>query len=107
MEWNEHIERGDADYAALEDVPRGGPTVVLGVVSTKHPRLESPDDIARTVERAARHVPLEQLAISPQCGFSSALAPGNDGRPDGNLIDEDTQWRKLALLVDTAERIWG
>jgi len=50
---------------------------------------------------------LDQLAISPQCGFSSALTTGDDDRPDGNLIDADVQWRKLELLVRTAERIWG
>ena len=59
-----------------------------------------------TVEQAARHIPIEQLAISPQCGFASALTPGGDNRPDGNLIDEDAQWRKLELLVTSARRIW-
>jgi len=106
FEWDGHVERTDADYAALERVPRGGPTVVLGVVSTRHPELERTEDIVAVVERAARHIPLEQLAISPQCGFASALA-ASDGRPDGNLLDEDAQWRKLELLVTTAERIWG
>jgi 5-methyltetrahydropteroyltriglutamate--homocysteine methyltransferase len=107
LEWDGHVERSDGDYAALERVPRGGPTVVLGVVSTRHEQLESADVIAKTVDRAAHHVPLEQLAISPQCGFSSALTTGDDDRPDGNLLDEDTQWRKLELLVTTAKRIWG
>lgn len=101
------VERGDSDYAALERVPRGGATVVLGVVSTRHPRLESPDAIAATIDRASRHVPLDQLAISPQCGFASALTTGDDDRPDGNLLDEGTQWRKLELLVTAARRIWG
>jgi 5-methyltetrahydropteroyltriglutamate--homocysteine methyltransferase len=107
VEWDGHVERGDADYAALERVPRGGPTVVLGVVSTRHAEVESADAIAGTVERASRHIPLEQLAISPQCGFSSALTTGDDDRPDGNALGEDAQWRKLELLVTTAERIWG
>jgi 5-methyltetrahydropteroyltriglutamate--homocysteine methyltransferase len=107
LEWDGHIERSDPDYASLERVPRGGPTVVLGVVSTRHAELESADDIIRTVNRAARHISLEQLAISPQCGFSSALTTGDDDRPDGNLLHEDAQWRKLELLVTTAERIWG
>jgi 5-methyltetrahydropteroyltriglutamate--homocysteine methyltransferase len=106
LEWDGHANRTDADYAALERVPRGGPTVVLGVVSTKYPELETADAIAATVNRVARHLPLEQLAISPQCGFSSVLATGNDGRPDGNLISEDVQWRKLELLVSTAATIW-
>jgi len=107
LEWDGHVGRGDADYRALEHVPRGGPTVVLGVVSTRHAEVESPDDIKATIDRAARHIPLEQLAISPQCGFSSALTAGDDGRPDGNLIDAEAQWRKLELLVSTAEEIWG
>ena len=107
LEWDGHVARTEADYSALECVPRGGPTVVLGVVSTRHRELESADDILATIDRASRHVPLEQLAVSPQCGFASALTTGDDDRPDGNLIDEDTQWRKLELLVTTARRIWG
>jgi hypothetical protein len=67
LEWDGHVARTHADHAALERVPRGGATVVLGV------------------ERAATHIPLEQLAISPQCGFASALTTGDDDRPDGNL----------------------
>ena len=106
LEWDGHVERTDADYAALGRVPRGGATVVLGVVSTRHDRVESADEILATVERAAKHIPIEQLAISPQCGFASALTTGDDDRPDGNPIDEDAQWRKLELLVTTARRIW-
>lgn len=107
LEWDGHVDRSDSDYAALERVPRGGPTVVLGVVSTRHRELETANQIIATVERAARHIPLDQLAISPQCGFASALTTGDDERPDGNLIDEATQWRKLELLVATAHEIWG
>jgi len=106
LEWDGHVERTDADYAALGRVPRGGATVVLGVVSTRHDRVESADEILATVERAAKHIPIEQIAISPQCGFASALTTGDDDRPDGNPIDEDAQWRKLELLVTTARRIW-
>lgn len=107
LEWDDYLERTDADYAALERVPRGGATIVLGVVSSRQAKLESHDEIAAKVERASKHIPLEQLAISPQCGFSSALTPGGDDRPDGNLLDEDTQWRKLEVLVDSADKIWG
>ena len=107
LEWDGHVTRSDADYRALERVPRGGPTVVLGVVSTRHSQLENAEEILATVDRASKHIPLEQLAISPQCGFASALTTGHDDRPDGNLIDEDTQWRKLSLLVETARQIWG
>jgi 5-methyltetrahydropteroyltriglutamate--homocysteine methyltransferase len=107
LEWDGHVERTEADYRALERVPRAGPTVVLGVVSTRHEEVESPDAIKATIDRAARHIPVEQLAISPQCGFASALTTGDDGRPDGNPMEQDAQWRKLELLVSTAQEIWG
>jgi 5-methyltetrahydropteroyltriglutamate--homocysteine methyltransferase len=73
-------------------------SVVLGLVSTKSPVLESTDDLIRRVEAASRHVPVERLAISPQCGFASSM--------EGNLLTEDDQWRKLQLVVDTAHAIW-
>ena len=78
----------------------GDRIVVLGLVSTKTPVLESKDDLKRRVEDAARFVPLERLCLSPQCGFSSA--PGR-----GQAITEDDQKRKLALVVETASEIWG
>jgi 5-methyltetrahydropteroyltriglutamate--homocysteine methyltransferase len=105
VEWDDYVERTPADFEALARVPAGR-IVTLGVVSTRHPRIETFDEIRRKVEQAARHIPLEQLAISPQCGFASALT-GDDERPDGNLIDADTQWRKLEVLVSAAEKIWG
>ena len=107
LEWDGHVERTDGRLRGARARPARWPDGLLGVVSTRHRDLESADAIAATVERAAQHIPLEQLAISPQCGFSSALTTGDDDRPDGNLIDEDVQWRKLELLVTTAERIWG
>jgi 5-methyltetrahydropteroyltriglutamate--homocysteine methyltransferase len=73
--------------------------VVLGLVSSKLPELESPDQLVRRIEEAARYVPLEKLALSPQCGFASSL--------EGNLLTEEEQWRKLRLVVDTARRVWG
>lgn len=78
---------------------RPGTTVVLGLVSSKVPALESPDELRRRVDQAAAFVPLENLALSPQCGFAST-APGN-------LLTIDEERRKLALVADTAERIWG
>ena len=107
LEWDDYVERAEGDYKALERVPRGGATVALGVVSTRQARMETYQEIAAKIEHASKYIPLEQLAISPQCGFSSALTTGDDDRPDGNLLDEDTQWRKLELLVKSAERIWG
>lgn len=107
LEWDGHVERGEADYEALARVVSSGATVVLGVVSTRYARVESADEIKATIDRAMRYVPLEQLAISPQCGFASALTTGDDDRPDGNDIDEVAQWRKLELLAATAAEIWG
>jgi 5-methyltetrahydropteroyltriglutamate--homocysteine methyltransferase len=72
---------------------------VLGLVSTKTPTLEDPDDLRRRIDAAARLVPLERLALSPQCGFAST-APGNPLSPD-------EQRRKLELVVDVARRVWG
>ena len=84
-------------FEPLRLVPRGK-TVVLGLITTKEARLESPDELRRRIDEAARFVPLENLALSPQCGFASVAA--------GNLLSMDDQWRKLALVVETARRVW-
>ena len=85
-------------FEPLRLVPRGK-TVVLGLITTKGPRLESQEDLKRRIGEAARFVPLENLAISPQCGFASVAA--------GNLLSVDHQWRKLQLVVETARQVWG
>jgi len=85
-------------FEPLRFVPRGK-TVVLGLVTTKEPVLESQDELRRRVDEAARYVPLENLALSPQCGFASVAA--------GNVLSMDDQWRKLELVVKTADKIWG
>jgi len=85
-------------FEPLRFVPRGK-TVVLGLISTKVPQLESPDDLLRRIDEASRYVPVERLALSPQCGFASVAA--------GNEISFDDQRRKLDLLVGTARRVWG
>lgn len=74
-------------------------TAVLGLVTTKHPQLESEDLLRRQIDEAARYVPLERLALSPQCGFASTY--------EGNELSSDDQRRKLRLLVSTAEKVWG
>ena len=74
-------------------------TVVLGLVSTKMPGLESKDDLLRRIDEATKYMPPERLALSPQCGFASTEA--------GNLLTEDEQWRKLELVVETARQVWG
>jgi methionine synthase II (cobalamin-independent) len=72
---------------------------VLGLVSTKTPVLERKDDLKRRIEQASKRVRLEDLCISPQCGFASTH--------HGNLLTEDEQWRKLELVVETARETWG
>ena len=85
-------------FEPLRFVPKGT-VVVLGLVSTKVPDLESVDFLKRRIDDAARYLPLEQLAISPQCGFSSDVV--------GNLITPDDQKRKLERVVETARQVWG
>jgi 5-methyltetrahydropteroyltriglutamate--homocysteine methyltransferase len=85
-------------FEPLRFLPKGK-IMVLGLVSTKVPRLETVDELKRRIDEAARYVPLEQLAISPQCGFSSDVV--------GNLINEDDQKRKLEVVVETARQVWG
>jgi 5-methyltetrahydropteroyltriglutamate--homocysteine methyltransferase len=85
-------------FEPLRFVPRGK-TVVLGLISSKDPRLESQELLRRRIDEAAKYVPLEYLALSPQCGFAST-APGN-------LLTWDEQRRKLELIVETAGKVWG
>jgi 5-methyltetrahydropteroyltriglutamate--homocysteine methyltransferase len=85
-------------FEPLRWVP-AGKTVVLGLVTTKDAQLESQDDLRRRIDQAARYVPVERLALSPQCGFASVAA--------GNLLSMDEQWRKLELVADTARKVWG
>jgi 5-methyltetrahydropteroyltriglutamate--homocysteine methyltransferase len=72
---------------------------VLGLVTTKSGALESKDDLKRRIDAASRHVPLEQLALSPQCGFSSGIG--------GNTMDVEGEIAKLRLVVETAREVWG
>jgi 5-methyltetrahydropteroyltriglutamate--homocysteine methyltransferase len=86
------------DFSPLRFAPQGK-HVVLGLVSTKTDAMEHSDDLKRRIEEAARVLPIGQIGISPQCGFASNFR--------GNPIDEDAQWRKLALCVETAREVWG
>jgi 5-methyltetrahydropteroyltriglutamate--homocysteine methyltransferase len=85
-------------FAPLRYVPPGK-QVVLGLVTSKRPELEAKDELKRRVDEAAKYVPLEQLCLSPQCGFSSTV--------EGNDLTIDEQLAKLALVVETAAEIWG
>ncbi len=84
-------------FDALRFVPRTK-AVVLGLVSSKLPQLEPQDQLIRRIEEASRYVPLENLGVSPQCGFASTM--------EGNLLSEEDQWRKLGLVVETARKVW-
>jgi len=85
-------------FEPLRFVPKGK-TVVLGLVTSKSGRLESKDEIKRRIEQAAKFVPLDQLCLSPQCGFAST--------EEGNILAENEQWAKLSMIVELAEEVWG
>lgn len=87
------------DFRPLRFVPRGK-RVVLGLVSSKIPTLEKADDLKRRIDEAAKHIPIDQLGLSPQCGFSSI--PGS-----GHPLTEDDQKRKMELIVSVARDVWG
>jgi methionine synthase II (cobalamin-independent) len=94
----EYDDQRSGTFEPLRFVPKGK-TVVLGLVSSKVPQMENSTELAKRIEEAARYVPMENLALSPQCGFASTA--------EGNLITEDRQWAKLKLVADTARRVWG
>lgn len=93
----EYDDERSGTFEPLRFVPKGK-TVVLGLISSKLSRMEDPAVLARRIEEAACYVPLENLALSPQCGFASMM--------EGNLMTEDQQWAKLKLVVDTARQVW-
>src|SRR3990170_1270258 len=94
----EYDDARSGDFAPLRFVPKGK-IVVLGLVSTKLPELETRDQLKRRIDEAARYVPLDQLCLSPQCGFSSTV--------HGNDIMRDAQTAKLKLVAETAREVWG
>jgi 5-methyltetrahydropteroyltriglutamate--homocysteine methyltransferase len=94
----EYDDNRSGTFEPLRLVPQGK-TVVLGLVSTKRAELERKKDLVRRIEEASKYIPLERLAISPQCGFASTM--------EGNLLTEDEQWDKLQLVVDVAGEIWA
>jgi 5-methyltetrahydropteroyltriglutamate--homocysteine methyltransferase len=96
MEWDDERSGG---FEPLRFLPKGHKQVVLGLVTTKTGELESKDELKRRIEDASRFAPIEQLCLSPQCGFSSTV--------EGNALSEEQQWAKLALIVEVAEEVWG
>ena len=95
MEWDDERSGG---FEPLRYVPKGK-TVVLGLVTTKRPELESKDDLKRRIEEASKYVDVDQLCLSPQCGFSSTR--------EGNDLTADEQFAKLELVLETAAEVWG
>jgi 5-methyltetrahydropteroyltriglutamate--homocysteine methyltransferase len=94
----EYDDERSGSFAPLKLVPKGK-IVVLGLVSSKRPQLERKEDLLRRIDEAAKVLPLEQLALSPQCGFASTM--------EGNELTEADQWAKLKLVVETAREVWG
>ena len=94
----EYDDARSGDFAPLRHVPKGK-TVVLGLVSTKLDRMETKDDVKRRIDLAAQYMPVDQMAVSPQCGFSSTV--------HGNDIAVATQAAKLRLCIDVARDVWG
>jgi len=93
----EYESERSGTFDALRFVPRSK-SIVLGLISSKLSALESADDLMRRIDEASRYVPIENLALSPQCGFASTM--------EGNLLTAEEQWRKLQLIADTARRVW-
>src|SRR5207248_4300347 len=94
----EYDDERSGGFEPLRFVPKAKKRVVLGLVTSKRPALESKDDLKRRIDEAAKYVPLEQLCLSPHCGFSSTV--------DGNALTRDEQIAKLHLVVETAHEIW-
>ncbi len=95
----EYDDSRSGGFEPLRFVPRGKKRVVLGLVTSKRAALESKDELKRRIDEAAKYVPLDQLCLRPQCGFSSTV--------DGNALTIDEQAAKLRLVVETAREIWG
>ena len=85
-------------FAPLRFVPKGK-TVVLGLVTSKSGKLESRDELKRRIDEASKYISLDQLCLSPQCGFAST--------EEGNILAEDEQWAKLRMIVELSEEVWG
>jgi 5-methyltetrahydropteroyltriglutamate--homocysteine methyltransferase len=96
MEWDDERSGG---FEPLRFLPKGEKQVVLGLVTTKRGELESKDELKRRIEEAAKYAPIDQLCLSPQCGFSSTV--------EGNELSQEQQWAKLRLIVEVAEEVWG
>jgi 5-methyltetrahydropteroyltriglutamate--homocysteine methyltransferase len=95
----EYDDRRSGGFEPLRFVPKGKKRVVLGLVTSKRAALEAKDELKRRIDEAAKYVPLDQLCLSPQCGFSSTV--------EGNRLSEEEQFAKLRLVVETAREVWN
>ena len=95
----EYDDERSGDFKPLAHIPEGGAKVVLGVVTSKNGELEDKEKIIARIHEAAEYVPLEQLCLSPQCGFASTH--------HGNKLTEEEQWEKLKFIVDITKEVWG
>ena len=96
MEWDTDRAGG---FEPLRYLPKGDKIVVVGLITSKFGELEKKEDVKRRLQEASKFVSLDQLALSPQCGFAST--------EEGNILSEDEQWAKLKLAVDVAKEVWG
>ena len=94
----EYDDERAGTFEPLRLVPKDK-IVVLGLITTKKPQLEKADDVVRRIHEAAKYFPLENLTLSPQCGFASTA--------EGNLLTEDEQWAKMRLVAEAARKVWG
>ncbi|MCK0473224.1 5-methyltetrahydropteroyltriglutamate--homocysteine S-methyltransferase [Halalkalibacter sp. APA_J-10(15)] len=95
----EYDDDRSGNFEPLDYIPNGGAYVVLGLFTSKHGKLEDKETVKARVKEATQFVPLEQLCISPQCGFASTH--------HGNILTEDEQWAKLKYIIDMSKEIWG
>jgi 5-methyltetrahydropteroyltriglutamate--homocysteine methyltransferase len=86
-------------FEPLRFVPKGNKQIVLGLITSKSGTLEKKDDVRRRIDEAAKYVAMDQLCLSPQCGFAST--------EEGNVLAEDEQWAKLRMVVELADAVWG
>ena len=95
----EYDDARSGDFAPLRFVPKGNLRIVLGVITSKFGALEPKDQIKRRIEEASKYMPLDQICLSPQCGFASHTG--------GNILSEEEQYAKLRHVVELAQEIWG
>lgn len=95
----EYDDNRSGDFEPLKSFKRADQTVVLGLITSKFPELEDPDTIKSRIKEASQYIPLENLALSPQCGFAST--------EEGNLLTEEEQWNKIKHIINLAKSVWG